>query len=334
MIDGLGWARLVVVGLLTTAVAATTAHAARVAIQVPHVDSESTVSDGRRNKFHDTLAAGLKEAAGTDTTLVTAEEVRFALGDRPELLGCSEGTCLRQVAELLKVDRLIVATIGIKSAVGGSAYKIGLHVYDRSGTALPIVGSESCGDDSDGCNLARAFDALKRSTASIASQLSKPTVPERIQTQSDERAAEAKAAQAKPAAPDLTLKDPTTPEAAPQPSPYAKVYRYGWIAAAAATGAFVIGSIPFLVFAARENQITCAAGTPRNQCPTVYTGNLGPGLGLLLGGGLISAGAFAVLFYLDRREQKRMSGARHAILELPLVHVGSDGLALSLGGHF
>lgn len=329
MIDGLGWARLVVVGLLTTTVAATTAHAARVAIQIPHVDSESTVSEGRRNKFHDTLAAGLKDAAGTDTTVVTAEEVRFALGDHPELLGCSEGACLRQVAEMLKVDRLIVATIGIKSAVGGSAYKIGLHVYDRSGTALPIVGSESCGDDSDGCNLSRAFEALKRSTASIAGQLSKPTLPERLQTQSDE-----KAAQAKPASAEPVLKDPTVPDVAPQPSPYAKVYRYGWIAAAAATGAFVIGSIPFLVFAARENQITCAAGTPRNQCPTVYTGNLGPGLGLLLGGGLVSAGAFAVLFYLDRREQKRMSGARHAILDLPVVHVGGDGLALSLGGHF
>lgn len=287
------------------------------------------MSEGRRNKFHDTLAAGLKEAAGTDTTVITAEEVRFALGDRPELLGCTEGSCLQKIAELLKADRLIVPIIGIKSAVGGSAYKIGLHVYDRSGTALPIVGSESCGDDSDGCNLARAFGAMKRSTASIASQLSKPTVPERIQTESAE-----KAAQAKPLTPEPALKDPTAPENAPQPSPYAKLYHYGWIGAAALTGAFVIGSIPFLVFASRENQITCAAGTPRNQCPTVYTGNLGPGLGLLLGGGLLSAGAFAVLFYLDRREQKRMSGVSHAILDLPSVHVGSDGFALSLSGHF
>jgi len=90
--------------------------------------------------------------------------------------------------------------------------------------------------------------------------------------------------------------------------PYNKGYRVGWIVAAAATGAFVVASIPFFAFVAKENQTTCGIDVPRDRCPTVYTGNLGPGLGMLLGGGLTSATAFGVLFYLDRREQRRAAG--------------------------
>jgi hypothetical protein len=288
------------------------------------------VSDGRRNKFHDMLVAGLKDAAGPDTTIITAEEVRFALGDKPSLLDCQEGACLHSVAELVKADRLIVAHITIKSTVGGSAYKIALSVYDQNGTALPTTGTESCGDESEGCNLSRAFDALKRSTASIAGQLSAPATPQNSGPAQGAAPAESQTTEA-------VSSEPATELPPVRPSPYAKVYHYGWITAAAVTGGFIIASIPFLVYAAKEGDITCGPNVARDQCPTVYTGNLGPGLGLLLGGGLVSAGAFAVLFYLDRREIRRMKRAQRVAgvqFDTPSINFSSEGAAFSLSGRF
>lgn len=275
------------------------AHAARVAVHVPIIESDGKVTEGRRSKFHDTLVNGLKDAAGADTTVITGEEVRFALGDKPNLLDCKEGPCLQKVAEAVKADRIIVARITIKSAVGGSSYKIAITVYDQNGIATPTSGSESCGDDSEGCNLNRAFAALKRSTASLAGQVSGPAKPELPTTVASTDAITQPAAISAP-----ELKEPTPVVA----KPYNKGYRVGWIVAAAATGAFVVASIPFFAFVAKENQTTCGIDVPRDRCPTVYTGNLGPGLGLLVGGGLTSATAFGVLFYLDRREQRRALG--------------------------
>src|SRR4029077_17171161 len=105
-----------------------------------------------------------------------------------------------------------------------------------------------------------------------------------------------------PETPAPALKDPTAPPpTSGAPRPYNRGYRIGWITSAALTGAFVVASIPFLVYAARENDTTCGVSVPRNQCPTVYTGNTGPGVGLLVGGGVTSAVAFGVLFYLDRK---------------------------------
>lgn len=268
-------------------------------MQVPQIDSDTPISEGRRNKFHETLIAGLKDAAGTETTVVTGEEIRFALGEKPNLLECFGGPCLRQVIELVKADRLLVPRITIKAAAGGNSYKIALSVYDQSGAATPIIGSESCGDDGEGCNLARAFDALKRSTASIAGQVGGSA-------RSEPAAAAASAATPQAATLKEPLKEPAV-EPSPKPLQGTKAYRYGWITAAALTGAFVVASIPFFAFAAKEGQTTCPPSVPRDQCPSVYTGNLGPGLGLLLGGGLASAGAFGILFYLDRREARRIA---------------------------
>jgi hypothetical protein len=266
MIAGPTSARLVVAGLFATFMATASAQAAKVAVQVPIVESDTKISEGRRNKFHDTLVSGLKEAASTDTTIITGEEVRFALGDKPSLLDCHEGACLQKVAELLKADRLIIARINIKSSVGGSAYKIALSVYDANGNAVPVTGSESCGDEIEGCNLARAFDALKRSTASIASQLMSPSPAKQEPQPTVAPPPVIPPAEAVPAVP----KDVKGPEQVDvKPSPYAKFYRYGFITAAALTGAFVIASIPFLSYAAKEGQITCGPTTPRDQCPTV-----------------------------------------------------------------
>lgn len=316
---------------------APSARAARIAVQVPFIESDTPISEGRRNKFHDTLVAGLKEAPGPEPTVIAGAEVRAALGDKPNLLICYDGPCLHEVAELVQADRLIVARITLKSAVVGSAYRIALSVYEQSGAALPLQGSETCGDDSEGCNLSRALAALKRSTASLAKQLDAPLRPA-----PPSPAMPAPARSSVPVAlgglrAPFSLKDPMAAEtAAPSPAPQAKVYRYGYLAAAVATGGLVIASIPFFVFYGREsqNETPCGTGTPFHQCPTVYEGNLGPALGLLLGGGLLGVGAFTTLYYLERREQRRLSKERHAQLDLPRLRIGGGGAVLSLTGHF
>ena len=102
MIAGFSWSRLVggvLLAAFTVLLPASVARAARVAIQVPFIEADSKISEGRRNKFHDPLVSGLKEAAGSDTTVITGEEVRFALGDKPSLIDCHEGACLQKVAD-------------------------------------------------------------------------------------------------------------------------------------------------------------------------------------------------------------------------------------------
>lgn len=312
--------------------AAPAALAARVAVLPPSIDSHSPFSEGKRNKFHDTLTKGLADEAGVSNTVIPADEVRQKLRGNSELLGCQSGPCLSQVAQQLSADRLVVARIGVKGAVGGSAYTIELSVFDQAGGSLPLTGTERCGDDSDGCNLSRAYEALRRASAGIAGQI----VAEKTTARPVDKPP-----------PELQLKDPSAPEPAALPAPtppptppspptpppvvnttpYNHGYRYGWIAAAAVGGAFIISSIPFLYFASLEGQTNCGPSVPRNQCPQVYQGNLGPGLGLLLGGGLASAGAFAVLFYLDKREQRRH---KTALLPVPLA----GGAALQLAGRF
>ncbi len=285
------------------------AQAPCVAVSLPLIESDTAISEGRRQKFHENLVAGLKDSAGPAASVLSSSEVQAALAGTPALLRCHEGPCLRQLAERLKADRLILARIDIKTVAGGTAYKIALSVYDRNGAVLPMKNTESCGDQAEGCTLVRAFDSLRRATASIAALATGlaaplPAVPTEPAAKS---AATARPASSAPGNFDAPNKDTETaaPATGPPPSPYAKFYRYGSISAAVATGVFVIASIPFLVFAAKDGQTTCAPSVPRNQCPTIYTGNLGPGLGLLLGGGLLSAGAFGVLFYLDRKEYSR-----------------------------
>jgi hypothetical protein len=310
----------------TVGAAGPAAWAAKVAVLPPKVDSDAPVSEGKKSKFHDTLTQGLSEGADARTQVIPADEVRRALEDRPDLSGCLGGPCIAQAASAIKAERIVVPRVSIKGSVGGSAYSVSLTVFDASGTALPIVSSERCGDETDGCNLTKAYDAMKRATAAIGGQVSNPSVAEKLQPPV-------------PTQPEPPLKDPTLgseparpvsePVVSRPPQPYRPYYRYGWIAAAVAGGAFVVASIPFLVFASKEGQTNCGPNIPFNQCPQVYQGNLAPGLGLLLGGGLASAGTIAVLFYLDKREQRRAAGAL-TLLPVPLT----DGMALSAAGRF
>jgi hypothetical protein len=315
---------VVVVGIAPAALAA------RVAVLVPKIDARPAFTDGKRNKFHDTLTKGLQDEAGVSTTVLPGAEVRQQLAGNSELLHCQSGPCLSQAAAQLSADRLVVAHISVKAALGGAAYTIELSVFDQAGGPLAMNITEKCGDDSDGCNLPRAYETLRRASAGVAAQI----VSEKAAVKPSD----------KPVA-ELQLKDPTAPEnpvlVTPPPSPppdvppqhlgthtalYHPGYRYGWIAAVALGGAFVVSSIPFLYFATLEGQTNCGANVPRNQCPQVYQGN-GLPFGLLQLGGLASTGAFAVLYYLDKRQQRR---TKTALLPVPIA----GGAAFQFAGQF
>lgn len=329
-----------------------------VAVHVPVIESDLKLSEGRRNKFHETLVAGLAGAVGPDVTVVRAEEVRSALAGKADLIGCRVEGCMSRLANALQADRVIIPRITVKDAVGGAAYKVSLTVFDRLGTELPITARDGCGDDMEGCNLAKALDSMKRATAGMAAEVVKPTTVESkaAAAASAPVAAAPSASSSSPASmgssSTAVSSSPTTSGSAsaslppavdsstsgttsdkPTPSPYAKVYHYGWMVAAGATAVFVITSIGFLAFAPKDGSTTCGPDVPVNRCPTIYTGNTATGLGLLLGGGLVSAGAFGALFYLDRREQRRMAGTQVSLLP-PSVAIGTQGFALSLSGRF
>lgn len=339
----------------------TAAQAMRVAVHVPAIESDLKISEGRRSKFHETLVAGLSGAGG-DTTVLRADEVRSRLAGKSELLACQFGACLGKVANALDADRLIVPRIGVRDAVGGASYKISIAVYDRAGNPLPITGNDSCGSDVEGCVLAKALESMRRSTASIAGEVSKPAASERpavaaapgpgpgsttstpaagaMATAPSGAATSPGPTTTTPAATSLpSAGDPGSPAGAggsdgpQQPSPYAKVFHYGWMVAAGTTAAFIVMSIPFLSYAGRDGDTTCGPDVPSSRCPTIYTGNLGSGLGLLLGGGLVSAGVFGALFYLDHKEHKRMKDGKFVALP-PNLLVGSQGVAMTGGFRF
>ena len=318
------------------ALTASTAFAARVAVLVPKLDSDAQTSEGKRNKFHDSLTAGIADGAQAGTTVIPATEVRKALAGKPELLSCTQSGCASVAAAQLQADRVVTSELQVRETVGGAAYTIKVSVYDATGATTGITANERCGNIGDGCNVKRAYEALTRATASIAAKTMemKPT-----------ETAPTPAPVTPPPSPEMQLKDPmettpsatstpapssvsATPDAQPsQPSgPYNPGYRYGWIAAATIGGLFVASSIPFFYFASKEGTTNCGANIPAKQCPQVYQGNLAPALGLLVGGGLASATAFAVLFYLDKRELRRSSGTKTALV--PVLHGGGAGLSL------
>lgn len=334
-------ARLILPGLLALPV---TGWAGKVAVLLPIIDSDGSVSEGKRNKFHDNLVSGLQGAATSDVQVISADELRSAVAGRSDWATCQSSPCAAQIAKATAADRVVVPKITVRSTAGGSSYVIELQTYDKLGVLLPLTGKETCGDASEGCNLTRAYDSMKRATASLAAQIGSQTLPERLTT----------GASASPASPPVAAREttasatasspaPSLPKAedapassggasATEPSKYHSAFHYGWMVAAGVAGVSIISSIPFLYYASREDQITCGPDVQRRNCPTVYTGNLGPGVALLTIG-LVSAGAMGALLYLDRREHKRMSAGRVSLI-LPTVAFSPEGVALAAGARF
>jgi hypothetical protein len=193
---------------------ASTAFAARVAVLVPKLDSDAQTSEGKRNKFHDSLTAGIADGAQAGTTVIPASEVRKTLAGKPELLSCTQSGCASVAAAQLQADRVVTSELQVRETVGGAAYTIKVSVYDATGATTGITANERCGNIGDGCNVKRAYEALTRATASIAAKTMEMKPTETAPTP----------APVTPA-PEMQLKDPTetTPSALQRPHPAASM---------------------------------------------------------------------------------------------------------------
>ena len=305
--------------------------AARLAVLAPKVDADSPVSEGRRNKMHDALAQGLSDVAGADFTVLSGEEVRQRLSGSADVLNCQKGGCIAQASSQLQLDRVIVAQITMKTAVGGSAYQIRLTAIDPTGKQGEISYAGRCGDEGEGCNLTRAFESMRKTSMELLPKL-KPAATPPVEVAKTEPVAQPVPTSA--SSPEGTLKDPSSSPMQTTTAPAVSTsqpatphtrntgYRIGWIASGIVAGGLLITSIPFLILSPRDGQPTCT-DRPSNQCPTRYQGNLATGLGLL-GGGVAAATAFGVLYYLDRRDLKRSQGQ---VAVLPFYFESGSGLA-------
>jgi hypothetical protein len=258
------------------------ARAGRVAALQPRFDPP--VSAEMRDRFHEAMGRGLQQGGAE---VVPGAEVRTRLGGNEELAGCVGGACAVQALAELKAERLALGEI----AVSGKSYIISLRLLDQGGAEMWRA-TERC----DICSAREADEAVAKAAARMAPWVGRPGPTDQ--------------ARAAAPPPPAVVPQPVPPAAlAPTPSPEPRrwtPYRYGWIVSAVVGGAFLVTSIPFLVYAARENQTTCDPSVPVTSCPTVYKGNLGAGLGLLLGGAVAAGGGgFAVFYYLDRQAQKK-----------------------------
>lgn len=287
--------------------AAPAALGAKVAALQPRLSSTSgTPSAELRNRFQDALARGLQQGAAGGVEVLSGSDVRARLRVA-DILGCVEGPCLSKAAQELTADRLVTAEID----VSGKYYSITVRLFDQGGVEMQRF-SESC----DICTVRQADEVLGLVAARLAPWALRPGPTDRAReaTRAEER---------------VTV-TPPAPAPAPPPAPELRrtYFRVGWIAALAVGGAFMIASVPLLYYASKDGQTNCDPSVPRKDCPTIYQGNLGAGLGLLLGAGLIGGGSvFAVLYALDHRA-RRGTGPRVSLL--PLL----DGGMLTFEGRF
>lgn len=297
--------------------------AARVAVLPPKIEADPPLSEGRRNKMHDTLAQGLREAA-SDWTVLSAEETRRLL-QNTDLSACESPACMGQVAKKLQTDHVVAATIAVKSAATGSTYVYRLRAFEASGQGREVPHTGRCGDDGDGCNWAGALDSLRKTAALLVPLLK--TAP--VLTAGNKPPVENPPPVVSAEVPLVATPTQNSAVSAPVPAVLDTTppvrhtgYRIGWIASGIVAGGLLVTSIPFLVLSPRDGQITCTDGRPSKDCPTRYQGNLATGLGLL-GGGLAAATVFGVLFYLDRKDLKRSQGR---VAVLPLLQPSGGGL--------
>ena len=214
---------------------------------------------------------------------------------------------------------MIVPRIGVRDAVGGASYKISIAVYDRPATrcrslattrAVEAMGRLRPGQ-SAGVDAALDREHRRRGQQACrqrASRGSRCPSPGPGATTGTGTAATGGMAVA-PSGP-ATSPSPTTTTSAPTRRPALAIpaARRAPVAAKVRSSQALCQGVPLrldggggrdgglhrdvdsvLSHSGRDGQTTCGADVPSSRCPTIYTGNLG-GLGLLLGGGLVSAG--------------------------------------------
>lgn len=301
-----------------------------------------------RERFHDAVARGLQQGAPAGISVLSGGDVRAQLSG--DLASCSGTGCATPAARALSVDRLVVTEI----AVTGKNYSISLRVVDPSGTE-----TSRTADRCDICSVREADDAVARAAARLAAMVviapaeaPKPVValrpmepvaplkpPTPIEVPKPTPVEAPRPPTSPPPAVTLRPMEPATP-VAPTPVPAAaltdkgaessdagKGYRVGWITSLAVGGGLVVASIPFFAYLAREGSVTCA-DMNRTTCPTVYTGNRAPAIGLLASGLVVGAGGFTAFYLLERSARRESTKPKVALSFQP------GGAQMVLGGTF
>lgn len=322
--------------------AAATAQAERVAPLSPAI--EPPPAPELKIRFHDAVGRGLQQGGQVGVDVVAGADVRTRLMGADDLLTCTQGACLTRAVAELRADRLVVTEVVIR----GKSYSFTLRLLDQGGQEVWHT-SESC----DICSVREADELLAQAAARVAPWVSRPGPTDKAKQAAAKPVPPPKPVVPEPGKPAVAAPSKPVAPAAPKPetkietkiesgtgmtelrplptdkgpegaTTYRPYYRYAWIGALAVAGGFAISSIPFLYYSSKGNGATCGSADPKS-CQTLYDykTNLGAGLGLLLGGGvLVGGGAFALFYYLDHREHKKAVRASLA----PLVGGAMAGL--------
>ncbi len=213
--------------------------------------------------FQEELPRALGEAGGVGTDLVAPNEVDMKVAERPELLKCTQGSCLIDEAMLLVVERLVVPLIEPLHDPGVSGVLLKLSLFDVSAGRM-LAEEESrctpCTADSVRAHVrelsTRLYASLGRALNPQPAVASSPLVPEKRK-------------------------------------PRFRVVK--WIALSAGVVAAAIGAGLWAI----DGQGSCSLGPNELQCPRVYD-TLPAGAGLVGGGGALVLTS-VVMIALDAR---------------------------------
>ncbi|HEY3354831.1 MAG TPA: hypothetical protein VGQ83_16375 [Polyangia bacterium] len=271
--------------------------------------SVSATGDGAaalREQFSRSVSGGL---AAAGLAVVPRAEIERRLAAAPGLVGCETSPCLKRVAELLGVTRLV----RVRIEVFGSSYVFRLEQLGPDGGPRGAVDGRC-----DVCTIPEANEQLSHAALRLgrtaAARRPAPPVPAPAPAPT---AAPVAAAPARPAptpapvpvGPAVSLT--VTPAAGPAdgaeppalaprevppppgPEPRRSLRTWKWAAAGAATALVLVGAI----LVAYDGQGACTA-KPGGACPRVYdTGSGGWTMATL---GLVAGAGAGALFWWDR----------------------------------
>ena len=276
------------------------AHAGKLAALPLRMDGAPT--DPRRERFLEAVTRGLQQGVAAGLTVSSSAEVRGQLSG--DLATCVDGPCITSVAKALGVERVVISEV----AIAGKNYSITLRLVDSSGTEQGRTA-----DRCDICTVREADEALTRAATRLAGmiKLETPLPPVKVETPPPVKVETPPPVKVETPPPvKIETPPPLPPDAMPITSGEAPnpVFRYGWISSLVVGGALLAVGVPFLVYAGKDNKITCADGTDPKACPTIYKGNTAIGAALVGSGILLGGVGFGTFYFLDRRERQRVSG--------------------------
>jgi len=282
--------------LVATLLVCTVALSVRVAAAEPRAVVWAVNATGQgaadlREQFNRSLAGGL---AAAGITVVSRAEIEQRLSVSPGLVGCETSPCLKRVAELLGVDRLVRAHV----EVFGASYVFRVEDLGPDG-AVRISLEGRC----DVCTVREINEQLSQAALRLARTAVRPLPPPVRPAPS--------AAPGPPPAPTPTVVEappvaalpppPAAPPSAVEPPPPAPLQEpprrlrvWTWTSLGAAVALITTGAI----LVAYDGVGSCTPARSGGACPRLY--DTGAGGWVVTSLGIAALGGAGVLFWLDR----------------------------------